>query len=211
MKVVIFGATGGTGRFLVRGALQRGHEVTAFARDGTKVETLDGIRIAAGDAENASAVRAAIAGQDAVMFALGPRTIAANPLLPRASTNVVEAMRQSGVQRLIVLGAAGSLRDSSKHHSIVTRLGFAVMKATLLHYPMRMQAALQAIVEASALDYTIALPPRLLDEPRIGRYRVALDALPPNGLLLNRADLADFMLDCLDQALYIRQTPYVAH
>jgi len=211
MKIVVFGATGGTGRLLLRGAVGRGHVVTAFVRQRARLEAIDGVRVVDGDATDPRAVRAAVAGQDAVLLALGPRTIGANPLLEIAGANLVAAMRDAGVARMIVLGAAGALHDSGAHLSAFTRAGFALFKATILRFPMGMQARLQQIVETSELDYTIVLPPRLLDGGRVGAYRVRLDGLPPGGLRLNRADLADFMLDCLDRSVFIRQSPYIAY
>ncbi len=74
MKVLIFGATGGTGRALVQQALEHGHDVTAFARDPAKVRTKhQNLRIVQGDVTNSGSVEAAIQGQDAVLSALGIR------------------------------------------------------------------------------------------------------------------------------------------
>ena len=74
MKVLIFGATGGTGRALVQQALEQGHEVTSFARDSAKVRTThQNLRVVQGDITNSSSVEAAIHGQDAVLSALGIR------------------------------------------------------------------------------------------------------------------------------------------
>ena len=210
MKLLIFGASGATGGHLLEGALRRGHAVTAFAREPSTIAA-PGVRIVRGDALDARAVRAAIEGHDAVLTALGARTIAPNPLLERAGTNIVAGMQAEGVRRLIVLGAAGALRESGKYQSARTRFFFALFKATLLRYPMRMQATQQRTVEASALDYTIVLPPRLTDGPRQGNYRVSTDGLPANGLLLGRADLADFMLDQLEDRTFVRATPYIAY
>ena len=210
MNVLVFGASGATGKLLVAGASQRGHAVTAFVRDPSKFVSAAGVRVVHGDVMDASVVRAAIAGQNAVMSALGARTLAPNSLLAGASANMVSAMEAEGVRRLIVLGAAGALRDCGKYQSASTRLGFALFKATLLHYPMRMQAVQQRTIEASALEYTIALPPRLTDGPRHGVYRVEIDGLPANGLTLSRADLAEFMVTQLDERWFVRAAPYVA-
>lgn len=120
-------------------------------------------------------------------------------------------MHGARVKRLIVLGAAGALRDSGKHQTALTRFGFALFKLTLLRNPFLMQARLQQIVESSDLEYTMVLPPRLLDGPRVGTYRVATDGLPPNGSTVRRADLAEFMLDILDRATYVREAPYIAY
>jgi hypothetical protein len=72
VKLLIFGATGGTGRALVEQALEQGHVVTAFARDPAKVRTTHkNLHVVKGDVSNYGSVDAAINGQDAVLSALG--------------------------------------------------------------------------------------------------------------------------------------------
>lgn len=210
MNVLIFGASGGTGTHLVEGAERRGHTVTAFVRASSKYSN-GASRVVQGDVLDAPAVRAAIAGHDAVISALGPRTLAPSALLEHASANIVAGMQAEGVRRLIVLGAAGALREPGKHQSALTRLGFRFFKATLLRNPMHMHAVQQQTIEASGLEYTIVLLPSLGDGPRQGRYRVLTDGLPPKGLHLGRADLAEFMLDQLDDRTFVRAAPYVAY
>ena len=74
MKLLVFGATGGTGRRLVQQALQQGHVVTAFARDPEKIGlTDDNLRVVRGDILDPDSVETAVAGQDAVVSALGIR------------------------------------------------------------------------------------------------------------------------------------------
>jgi putative NADH-flavin reductase len=74
LNVLVFGATGGTGRRLVEQALKRGHRVTAFARDPAKIQVKhDNLRVAKGDILQPDTVAASVAGQDAVLSALGIR------------------------------------------------------------------------------------------------------------------------------------------
>ncbi|HKW45974.1 MAG TPA: SDR family oxidoreductase [Gemmatimonadaceae bacterium] len=74
MKLLVFGATGGTGSRLVQQALEQGHVVTAFARDPRKIRlSHDNLRVVRGDILNKDSVEAAIAGQDGVVSALGTR------------------------------------------------------------------------------------------------------------------------------------------
>jgi putative NADH-flavin reductase len=74
MKLVIFGASGGTGRQLVEQALAQGDLVTAFVRDPVKLPlTHPNLRITQGDALRYDTVEPAVAGQDAVLSALGIR------------------------------------------------------------------------------------------------------------------------------------------
>ncbi len=74
MKLLIFGATGGTGRQLVDQALAQGHEVTAFARNPENVTAKhDHLKVVQGNVMDATSVETAVAGHDAVLSALGNR------------------------------------------------------------------------------------------------------------------------------------------
>lgn len=74
MRLLVFGASGGTGRQLVEQALEQGHTVTAFARNPSKIHQVhDNLRVAKGDILDASSVDAAVTGQDGVLSALGTR------------------------------------------------------------------------------------------------------------------------------------------
>jgi putative NADH-flavin reductase len=119
MKLVIFGATGGTGRQLVEQALAEGHQVTAFARRPAALQVRhDRLRIAAGDVSDAARVESAIEGQDAVLSALGATKKQA--ICADGMANILAAMRRAGVRRVIVLSAFGA--SDSHDRSLYTRL-----------------------------------------------------------------------------------------
>jgi putative NADH-flavin reductase len=73
MKVIVFGPTGGTGELLLERAIQTGHSVTAFTRNSSAIEERANLRVVAADVLDPAAVAAAVAGQDAVLSALGGR------------------------------------------------------------------------------------------------------------------------------------------
>jgi putative NADH-flavin reductase len=74
MKLLVLGATGGTGSRLVEQALQQGHVVTAFARDPAKIHLKhDNLRVVTGDVLDRASVDAAVDGQEGVLSALGTR------------------------------------------------------------------------------------------------------------------------------------------
>ena len=76
MRILIFGATGGTGRELVAQTLQRGHDVTAFVRTPDKLTVVDSrLRVVQGDIQRAESIHAAIPGHDAVLSALDDRSL----------------------------------------------------------------------------------------------------------------------------------------
>lgn len=210
MKMVIFGATGGIGRELVKQALAAGHDVTAFARNPSKLAKEPSLRVAAGNALDADAVGNAIAGQEAVISALGPRSLTDEALLPRSMTHILAAMKQHGVRRLIVTGASGTMPQAEERLKPVSRALFRFGKATLLRKVFASQIAMQAMVRASDTEWTIVQPPRLLNTPGRGRIRVDGEALPANGVSIPRADVAKFMLEQLKSAEWVRRDVYVA-
>ena len=210
MKIVIFGATGGTGQELVKQALAAGEDVTAFARDPSKLALGSAVHVAPGDALDPVAVGKAISGQDAVISALGPRSLNDSVLLPRSMTHILAGMKEHSVRRLIVLGASGTMPNAAERLTPVKRGLFRLVKATLLRKPFESQTAMQAMVRASSTEWTIVQPPRLLNSPGKGRYRVHGEALPANGAVIPRADLAKFMLAQLTSAEWVRRDVYVA-
>src|SRR5215211_8810002 len=87
MKVLIIGATGATGRILMGEALAQGYEVTALARNASTLASEDHrLRVLEGNALDASSVEAAVAGQDAVLSALGRAARVPQPFSRRART-----------------------------------------------------------------------------------------------------------------------------
>jgi nucleoside-diphosphate-sugar epimerase len=119
MKVLVVGATGGSGRATIEALLSRGHEVTAFARRADRLQTLPPqVKIVNGDAMNPDDLGRAVAGQDAVIVALGIsespfrvrlRGSAGTPMDIRSAgtRNVIAAMRQHGVRKLVVQTSFG--------------------------------------------------------------------------------------------------------
>jgi len=102
MKILIFGATGGTGRQLVEQALAQGHTVTAFARDPAKVIAKHAnLRVAQGNMLQTASIEAAVAGQDAVLSALGIRI----PVLAWVAITIACQL----VHHVVPLGRAANL------------------------------------------------------------------------------------------------------
>lgn len=119
MKIVVVGATGGSGRAAVEELARRGHEVTALARQPERMTAPAGVRMIAGDALRAADLDEAVRGQDAVVVTLGIRENAlavrlrgrstGTPLNVRSAgtAGVIEAMRRNGVRKLVVLSSYG--------------------------------------------------------------------------------------------------------
>lgn len=210
MKIVVFGASGGTGRELVRQGVALGHEVTAFVRNPASMAGEAGVRVAVGDARDGEAVAAAVAGQEAVLSALGSRSLADESMLPAAMGQILPGMRRHGVRRLIVLGASGVGPGAGKNLSPAARVALGLIAATVLRKPFAAQRAMQALIRESDAEWTVVQPPRLLDVAGRGVWRVDGDALPRGGLRIARADVAAFMLAQLSSREWVRKSPFVA-
>ena len=126
MKIIVFGASGATGRELVSQAQRQGHSVTAFIRDRSTYTAVSGVQITVGDVRAINSVADAVAGHDAVMVALGPRTIGKSDLLACGSANIVAAMGKQGVRRIIALGAAGAMPGAAKKQGVAGRIFLGV-------------------------------------------------------------------------------------
>lgn len=170
-KVLVVGATGGTGRATIDALLERGHRVTAFSRHAESLELeSDQVTLRNGDATNPDDVDRAVAGHDAVIITLG---ITENPLRVRlfgaaktrtdvrsvGTRNVIAAMRRHGVRRLVVQSSygVGETRDRLRW---VERLFFG-----LLLKPQIADTEVQELeVRESDVDWVLAQPVHLTDE-----------------------------------------------
>ena len=211
MRLTIFGATGATGMELVRQGLTQGHALTCLVRNPTDAKLPAQVIQVQGDVRDVDAVARAIAGSDAILSAVGSRSLRERGLLDSASANMLAGMKGHGVRRLIVLGAAGAgLRALDSNQSALTRVAFAIVARTLLRHPFQDQEAQERRLQASEVDYTIVRPPRLTNGPYTGRYRIEADTLPPAAKSTARADVADFMLKQLSDGRFVRRGVYIA-
>src|SRR5438552_10859374 len=131
VRVVIFGATGQTGRLLTERGVAKGHQVTAFVRDPARMDLPGGsARVIQGDVLDSAAVDRAVAGQEAVLVALGTAARRGSPqVLPQGIRHILDAMERHGVRRIVVLSAAGALHEPVG--SIVGSLGLILARAFL--------------------------------------------------------------------------------
>lgn len=209
MKIVVFGASGGTGIKIVEQALAAGDVVTAFVRNPAKLGLQHAnLTLFQGDVMDPAAVASAVVGQDAVISALGPSRPPVPGMMETAAGNIIAAMRQHGVRRLISTTGAG-VRDPQDRPKLVDHLlkGLLTLVAGAV---LRDSAANVAVIRGSDLDWTIVRFPRLTDGPRTGRYRVGYLG-KDSGTQLARADGADFTLKELRAGNYIRQMPVVSY
>lgn len=208
MRIVVLGATGRTGRQVVEQALQAGHEVVAYVRnpDGLAAQG-EGLTVVQGDILDAVRVSEAVAGADAVISAVGSTPDSPEAMLTRGMANVVAAMKEHGVRRLIVVTRAG-VRLENDPAGLGRRLMLGWLGIVAPHALRDAQGAVE-VIRASGLDWTVVRAPRLSNGAGTGRVRSGALPLGPMHAV-SRADLARFMLEQLGDDRYVRQAPMIA-
>jgi putative NADH-flavin reductase len=209
MRILVLGAAGGVGRPVVEQALGHGHDGVAFARDAASQDSSDPhLVVTVGDVTDAAAVRAAVAGCDAVVSALGSRRERPVHVYSDGVANAIRAMIAHGVCRLVVVSAAGA--GSRTDPSIPLGLR-AQLKLPTLRDVYDDLERMEGDIMLSDLDWTIVRPHGLTDGPLTGIYRVVEGAIVPKGKDVSRADLAALLLKCASSDLYVRKAVAIAY
>jgi len=201
MKVLVIGAAGRSGEALVDEAVRAGHKVTAFVRRAAQYNNAN-VRVVSGDVLDAVAVDGAVAGQDAVIDALGGKTPwKVTSMETSAAHNIVAAMRRNGVRRLLkisVVGAGESVKNAGFFNE-------HLLMRTFLRGLLVDKAGMEAEIEGSDLDWTLVRPPMLTDGEKTGIARVLSTESGEKAHKIRWADLAAFMVQQLESIRYVRQ------
>ena len=200
MKIAVFGASGKTGILIVYQALNQGHEVTAFARQPTKVTIQHkNLRVILGDVLDPEKVRLAVEGQDAVLCALGVDKNKPNTVLSDGTRNILNAMESAGVKRFICMSSAGILGNDAGFW-----FGKIIMPLFLGHVFADKKRQVK-VIEDSRADWVILRPTALTDAPKTNTYKINPGI--PTSRSIPRADVADFMIKLVADKRYDRTMP----
>jgi putative NADH-flavin reductase len=210
MKVVVLGASGGCGKYLVLQAKERGHKVTAAVR-GSSYAAPAGVRVLRGDLTDVGFLKTAVAGQDAVLSALGLRLPGIAPwskpevpdFLTKSTPAIVEAMKAEGVKRILAISAGGAGDSYAK----VPGMFKAFMKTTALKRVYPELEVMERVFFASGLDVCIPRPTGLTDGPVTGQVKV-VEGMAGRATI-SRADVAAWMLDELEKPKYAGKAPMI--
>ena len=208
MKMIIFGAAGGTGKALTEQALAQGHIVTGFDRNPDALKlSHPNLTMVKGDIFDPVGVEQAIAGQDVVFCVLGVRPGVTIPVCSVGTKNIIAAMQKQGVKRLMVQSAFavaaldGEWREVPWIVPLVSPL-FGKVRAMFMDHVRQ-----EEFVRQSNLDWIIVRPSRLTDTPVTGIYKAGEALFIGPRAHIARADVADFMLKQVENDTYIHKTP----
>ena len=215
MNIILFGATGQIGRQILDQALERGHKVTAFVRDASKLNvTHPNLSVAEGDARDAQFVAAAMPGHDAVVSALGPGGPEVSDkyldILTDGTRHLVEGMKAAGLRRIVALGSVATL-NATPDTLLRDMPGFPAFARNISGAHLESLKTLQA----SGLDWTVLCPAPVVEPgERTGHYRVRADFVlegDPQSTKITTGDAADFVLNEVEQNKYIGHRVNIAY
>jgi putative NADH-flavin reductase len=221
MKLTIFAATGGIGRHVLEQAVAAGDDVTAVVRNPNKLPTAVPVVTADLATADPAVVESAVAGADAVLSGLGPRSRSETGVASQGTGAIIQAMQATGVRRIVVVSAApistvaSPARPKPPRHDpgdgFLMRHLLAPLTKAALRKPYADLALMEDLLHDSGLDWTVVRPPRLTDKPLTATYRTAYGQNLRRGWRISRADVAHLMLGALRRPETIEQAVGVAY
>jgi putative NADH-flavin reductase len=211
--ILLLGATGRTGLHVLNYALSRGYQIKALVRDPSKITPSERLQLIKGTPVNLDDVRKAAAGCDAVISTLNnPReteSLWAKPinsptLMTDSIRNAVTVMHEIGIRRIIVQTGAGA-GDSFAGMPLFMK---GLIRFTGLKYVYADHDGQEKVLKDSDLDWTIVRPVGLTDKDEIKELATAKG--DKHSSFISRKSVARFMVDCLENAEYIRKAPIIS-
>jgi len=202
MKLVVFGATGGTGRCILDVALAAGHDVLALARKPEAIPLRDNLAVQKGDITDPDSVASAIQGTDAVLSAFGPASNRhPGTLMSQGVANILAGCQKHGVKRFVF--ESGLMCSDGTGLGFASRLGVKLFGAIFSQLRDDKRIA-EREIQASGLDWVIVRPPALSYDPARGDYKHGVNAAINGVKKLPHADVADFLVKCVSDPAVVR-------
>jgi putative NADH-flavin reductase len=210
MRILIIGGTGGTGKQLIRQALEEGHQVTALVRNPAKMKlSHQNLQVIKGNVLDREAVQQAMIGQEAVLSVLGHKQFfIKTSILSKGTKTLMEVMRTEGVERFICVTSLG-VGDSRFRLGLYYTL-FVIPFIVFFYF--RDKEKQEKLIRNSKLNWTIVRPGQLINGKKRGQYKHG----PKVGSfiltrMISRADVAHFMLSQLKDETYCKQAVGVTY
>ena len=207
MKVLLLGATGGTGREIVRRAVAEGHSVVALVRSILKANDLIGATLVEGDARDEAALASALEGCSGVISSLGTpmSPFSEVTLLSTATRSIVNVMTQKKIRRLVCITGLGA-GDSRGHGGFVFDNFILPLLLRKVYEDKNRQ---EDVIRSSSLDWVLVRPMVLNDNPGKGAVQAQTDLSKIHGGSIARSDVAKFVVDQLTDDKWLHRSPLI--
>jgi len=210
LNILIIGANGGIGRQTVLMALKAGHKVTAMVRSAAKLAlTHPNLQVVTGDIWRPETFKQYLAGKDAVISAIGEQMDKPTTLYSAGNANLLMTMKDMGANRAFFISA--SAIEISPVQPFIVKLATKYIVQRLFGHGYADQRIMERLIKESNINWTIVRPPRLIDKPATGKYRVAINSFLKNCLKISRADVAHFMIHNITNPATYKATVEVAY
>ncbi|MGB3777046.1 MAG: SDR family oxidoreductase [Tunicatimonas sp.] len=207
--IALFGGSGRTGQPFLTQALAKGYAVKALVRSPEKITTQhEHLTLVKGDVLNYDDVRNTVADTDVVVSVFGHVKGSPEWLQTNGTKNIVQAMKEVKVNRIISLSGGGLPFEKDEPKFADKAIRF-IMKVAV---PKVLNDAIEhaKVLRNSGLEWTIVRGPRLTDDPKKGDYRVGWVGVNASSKV-GRADLADFIVRLVEDTQYDQQMPFVSY
>lgn len=196
-NIVVIGANGGIGSQAVEIALKAGHQVTAVLRNPANLPLIHpNLEIVKGDIMHPETFEKYLENKDVAISAIGVRGglkgDKPTTLYSQGNANLLQAMKNRRVGRVFFISA--SAIEISPVLPLFVRLVAKYIIQKLLRNMYVDLRAMEQLVKESGADWTIIRPPRLVNKPVTGHYRVAINSFLKNCLTISRAEVAHFIV-----------------
>lgn len=209
MNVIIFGASGGIGKWAVKHALAKGYNVTAYLRNPGKLDVQnEKLRVVKGEVSDYETMRSALKDQDAVIWCVGiPMTNNYEKMEALAGhQNLLNAMKETGVKRLVDWGTPSVPFEKDKKAFVTVVPG--IMAGILFKKAKQEMIAIGQLLKESDLDWTLVRFMMPKDTTYTGKVKIGFGDVKMS-LAISREDIGAFMVEQVESKHYIRSMPII--
>lgn len=210
-KIIVFGATGGTGKEVVKQALEKGFLVTAIIRNPSAFN-IDhpNLKIVQGDVLQPATFEKEITGKTAVISCLGTgRSTKPTTVYSQGIKNIISEMNKADLKRLICISAVAI--SANKEMGFFIRTISKVVLQKILKEPYKDMCLMEKEVKNNNINWTIVRPPMLKNSKLTGEYRVAVHSHLKRPFSISRADLAHYLLSIINNAETFQSKTEIAY
>jgi uncharacterized protein YbjT (DUF2867 family) len=212
--LLVLGGSGRLGIHVLARAAARGHRVRALVRNPEAVQAPAGVELVQGTPANIDDLRKAAQGSEAVISALNNSRASENPwakpvsppmFMTGVTRDTLTVMGEQNIRRIVVTSTQGAGDDWARINPVFR----ALIKRSTLKAAYDDHHGVDQIVRASDTDWTLARPVALSDKQAGAPLRAAEAGTDKPGTRISRADVADFLLDTVEQGTWIHKAPLV--
>lgn len=209
MRFLLLGASGGVGRRILVQGRARGHTIRAQTRDAARLSGQPaGIEVVAVDPTDASALRALVTGQEAVIVALGTAPGRRTRLFSDVTAKLMAAMTAEGIRRLVAITGVGAGETRGHGGFLYDRIIYPLFTRPFYEDKDRQER----LIRESSLDWVLVRPAPFKDSAGSAPLEILTEIRPDTVLRrITRDEVASFVLDQLGNDRYLRKFAFIGH